>query len=146
MNETIATLAPHLMEIVEDFKVCEGQEKLELLLSFADRLEDPPRSFSDRYGPMHTVHGCMTPVFVGARKAKPGLIFYFDIPRESPTVRGFASILSEGLQGVKPENILRLPNDFHLEMGLESLLTHQRLSGFGAILAQLKRLAVEYTA
>jgi cysteine desulfuration protein SufE len=146
MSEEIKTLTPRLGQIVEDFKICEGQEKLELLLSYADRLQDPPEDFADRYGPMDAVHGCMTPVSIGARQADPGLMFYFDIPRQSPTVRGFASILSEGLQGVEVEDILRLPNDFYLEMGLEAMLTHQRLSGFGAILAHLKRLAVEHAA
>jgi cysteine desulfuration protein SufE len=144
MSEETTALAPRLEEIVEDFKLCEGQEKLELLLSYAERLQDPPVDFAERYGPMDAVYGCMTPVSIGARKADPGLIFYFDIPRESPTVRGFASILAEGLRGVEPENILRLPNDFHMAMGLEATLTHQRLSGFSAILAHLKRLAVEH--
>ena len=44
--------------------------------------------------------------------------------QESPTVRGFASILSQGLDGATPEQVLKVPNDFFDHMGLEHVLTH----------------------
>lgn len=90
---------------------------------------------------MEQVHECMTPVFVHAGRENGGMVFYFDVPPESPTVRGYAAILSEGLRGATPEQILSLPNNFYQQMGLHHVLTAQRLSGIGAILAHLKRLA-----
>ena len=65
----------------------------------------------------------------------------FDIPPESPTVRGYASILADGLEGVPPEQVLAVPIDFYREMGLQGVLTTQRLNGISAILAHMKRLA-----
>lgn len=64
---------------------------------------------------------------------------YFSAPPESPTVRGFAGLLLDGLQGVTPQEILDLPNDFYIGMGLEEVVTPLRLRGMGAILARLKR-------
>jgi len=83
----------------------------------------------------------MTPVFVHAERENGGMVFYFDIPPESPTVRGYASLLSEGLHGATPEQVIGVPNDFYLKMGLHKVLTTQRLNGIGAILAYIKRLA-----
>jgi cysteine desulfuration protein SufE len=69
------------------------------------------------------------------------MIFYFDIPPESPTVRGYAAVLGEGLRGASPSEIVNLPTDFYQQMGLHAVLTGQRLRGIGAILAYMKRLA-----
>jgi cysteine desulfuration protein SufE len=67
--------------------------------------------------------------------------FYFDVPPESPTVRGFAAILAEGLDGTSPQELLNVPNNFFTAMGLEGVLTMQRMNGISAILAYMKRLA-----
>jgi cysteine desulfuration protein SufE len=69
------------------------------------------------------------------------MLFYFDVPPESPTVRGYAAILGEGLRGATPEEVLKIPGNFYQEMGLHRVLTAQRLNGINAILAYLKRLA-----
>jgi cysteine desulfuration protein SufE len=69
--------------------------------------------------------------------------FYFDVPQESPTVRGFAAVMAEGLDGATPEQVLAVPNDFFFAMGLDRVLTMQRLNGMSAILAYMKRLAVQ---
>jgi cysteine desulfuration protein SufE len=72
------------------------------------------------------------------------MVYYFDVPPESPTVRGYAAILGEGLRGATPEQVANLPGDFFQDMGLHKVLSHQRLRGISAILAYLKRLAREY--
>jgi cysteine desulfuration protein SufE len=69
--------------------------------------------------------------------------FTFDVPRESPTVRGLAAIMAEGLSGSSPEQVLRVPAAFYEPMGLDQVLTTQRLNGFTAILAHMKRLATQ---
>lgn len=71
------------------------------------------------------------------------MFFHFDIPPESPTVRGFAVIAGEGLDGATPEEVLAVPNAFFREMGLDGVLSQQRLGGMAAILAHMKRLAVQ---
>jgi len=39
--------------------------------------------------------------------------------------------------------VLSLPPDFYLPMGLQQVLTPQRMNGMAAIVAHIKRLALE---
>ena len=142
MSETIEAIPARLQEIVEEFSWCEGQEKLELLLEYSEKMPPLPE-WLDRDTNMEQVYECMTPVFVHAEIEDGGMVFYFDIPPQSPTVRGYAAILSEGLRGATPEQVANLPPNFYREMDLEKVLTAQRVRGIDAILAYLKRLARE---
>ena len=135
-------LPPRLQAIIEDFQLCEGREKVELLLEYSEQLPPLPDWLPSNHQGMDSVPECMTPVFVQADHKNGQMHFYFDVPEESPTVRGFAAIMVEGLDGASPQDILAVPGDFFRSMGLESLLTHQRLNGFSAILAHMKRLAL----
>ncbi|MCB9076160.1 MAG: SufE family protein [Anaerolineaceae bacterium] len=145
MTETIETLPPRLAQIVEDFSWAEGRDKLELLLEYSEKMPPLP-DWLNRQANMEQIHECMTPVFVHAELEDGGMHYYFDIPPESPTVRGYAAILGEGLRGVAPEDVLKVPAHFYLEMGLQKVLTTQRLNGIGAILAHVKRLATQELA
>lgn len=142
MAET-TMLPPRLQEIVEDFRLCVGNEKLEYLLQLAEGLPPLPEQLYDKRDGMDQVHECMTPVFIHAETQDGKLRFYFDIPPESPTVRGYAAILEEGLRHSTPEEITAVPLDFYREMGLHQVLTGQRLNGIRAILAHMKALAQE---
>jgi cysteine desulfuration protein SufE len=130
-----------LQEILDDFAFSDGREKIELLVDYSQRMPSLPEHLAHDHQGFDEVPECMTPVFVKAEMEAGGLNFYFDVPPESPTVRGFAAILAEGLAGATPEQVLTLPNDFYSQMGLDELLTMQRMKGFSAILAHLKRIA-----
>jgi cysteine desulfuration protein SufE len=87
---------------------------------------------------------CMTPVFLyGEKGSDGGIQFYFDIPPQSPTVRGLASLLANGLNGSKPEEILSVPADFFLPMNLQDTISQQRINGFIGVLAHMKQTAVK---
>lgn len=146
MVESVESIPSRLQEIIEDFSWCEGQEKLELLLEFSEKLPPLPEWLHDRRGEMDQVHECMTPVFVYAETHDNKIKFYFDVPPESPTVRGYAALLAEGIQDVTPEDVIGIPKDFYLQMGLHQVLSHQRMNGISAILAYMKRLAVKELA
>ncbi len=137
----MSELPARLAEIVEDFTFLEGREKLEYLLELAEQLEPLPERLKDQRENMDEVHECMTPVFIFTEKEDDGLHFHFDIPPESPTVRGFASILQQGLDGTSAETVTGIPDLFYYDMGLQHVLTGQRLNGIGAILAHMKTLA-----
>jgi cysteine desulfuration protein SufE len=142
MSESVGSLPPRLQEIVEDFGWSEGREKLDLLLEFSEKLPPLPQRLRERRDEMDQVHECMTPVFVLAETDGGRMTFYFEIPPESPTVRGYAALLAEGVRGATPEEIIAIPGDFYLAMGLHHVLSPQRLNGITAILAYIKRLAV----
>ena len=140
MNKLIPS---KLLEIINEFEISVGREKIELLLQYADMMPVLPDHIQERHDAMDFVQECMTPVYVSAEPDGNGLHFYFDVPAESPTVRGFAAIMAIGLDGVTPRQVLDIPNDFFLQMGLEQVLTMQRLNGISAILAHMKRIALQ---
>ena len=147
MSENSGALTPRLQEIVADFGYLESREKLEYLLEFAESLPALPDWLNDKRDEMDEVHECMTPVFVfAAEDENKKLHYHFDIPPESPTVRGFAEILRSGLETVSPQQVIDVPDLFYLDMGLGAVLTGQRLNGIGAILAHMKTLAKEKLA
>jgi cysteine desulfuration protein SufE len=143
MNVQLA-LPPRLAEIVDDFSLAEGREKLEMLLQYSDSLPPVPDWLKGQEAQMEAVPECMTPVSVAGEVKDGGMVYHFIVPPESPTVRGYAAILAEGLQGVPPEEVLNLPTDFYLQMGLQQVLTNQRLNGMAALVAHVKRLALEH--
>ncbi len=142
MNVQIA-LPPRLAEIVDDFSLAEGREKLEMLLQYSDSLPPVPDWLKGKEDQMETVPECITPVSVAAEVKDGGMVFHFIVPPESPTVRGYAAILAEGLRGATPEEVFNLPVDFFMQMGLQQVLTSQRLNGMEALVAHVKRLALE---
>ena len=137
------TIPQRLQEIIEDFQLSQGREKLELLLEFADSLPPLPAHLQANHDQMEAVPECMTPVFVQSEYQNGKMTFHFDAPPESPTVRGYAAIMVEGMAGATPQQVLNVPNDFYQQMGLDQVLSNQRLNGMIAILAHMKRLAVE---
>jgi cysteine desulfuration protein SufE len=89
----------------------------------------------------------MTPVFLAAEKQEDGgIMFYLDIPPQSPTVRGLASILTNGLNGSTMQEILSVPGDFFLPMKLDEAISQQRLNGFIGVLSHMKQAAVRLGA
>ena len=131
-----------LGEIVEQFQWCEGREKLELLIQYSESLPDLPAWLHSRRAEMDSVPECMTPVSVFVEDVKGRMVFHFAVPVESPLVRGLAAIMKQGLDHCTPEEVLKVPGDFYEQMGLQKVLTQQRLNGMSAILAHMKQLAV----
>ncbi len=138
---TTVRLPARLQEIIEDFALCEGREKLELLLQFAQQLPPLPDWLKAHRERMDPVPECMTPVFAHAEVQDGRLRFYLDVPDEAPTVRGYAAILAQGLDGATPAEVLEVPLTFYEAMGLSTVLSGQRLNGMRAILARLKHYA-----
>lgn len=138
------SIPPKLQEIVDDFASMSREEKLETLIAYAESFPALPDWLKDARDKMEPVPECMTPVFLFAEKqANGGVHFYLDIPVQSPTVRGLASILSNGLDGSSPEEIIAVPADFFLPMKLDEAVSQQRLNGFMGVLAHMKQEAVK---
>jgi len=136
-------LPPKLQEIVDDFASMSREEKLETLIAYAESFPPLPDWLKEKRDSMEAVPECMTPVFLfGEKQPDGGVHFYLDIPPQSPTVRGLASILANGLDGCTPEEILTVPGDFYLSMNLQEAVSQQRLNGFVGVLAHMKHEAV----
>lgn len=141
------SLPPKLQEIVDDFASMSREEKLETLIGYSETLAPLPERFKEARDKMEDVPECMTPVCLFAEKEQNGEIdFYFDIPPQSPTVRGLTSILANGLNGAKLEDILSVPADFFLPMKLDEAISQQRIHGFMGVLAHMKQAALKASA
>jgi cysteine desulfuration protein SufE len=104
-------IPPRLREIIDEFQDSDRNEKLELMLDYADRLPPLPERLREHAG-MEQVHECMSPVFVHGELEGEGMVFHFDVPEEAPTTRGYASLLADGLRGLTPREVLAVPNEF----------------------------------
>lgn len=133
-------LPPRLEGIVARFGRAPKELRVQSLLQFSRRVPPLPEEFAADRSALEQVHECQTPFFLASRVDPDGSVrLFFDAPPESPTVRGFAGILREGLEGESWQTVLAVPGDFYLGMGLEEVVTPLRLRGMGAILARLKR-------
>jgi len=113
---------------------------VQALLQYAKRVPPLPEEFAEDRSRLEQVHECQTPFFLAARvDADDAVHLYFDAPAEAPTVRGFAGILREGLEGASSSAVLEVPPDFYASMGLDTVVSPMRLRGMGAILARLQR-------
>ncbi len=141
-DEKLEALPPALREIVDDFRAVEPSERLEYLLDFAMGMADLPPRLQAQRDQMEQVHECQTPVFVFTEIDGDSVHFFIDVPRESPTVRGYAAIVAEGLDGVSTDEVLQTPEDIHYLLGLHEAISHQRLRGLHALMGYLKRQVV----
>ncbi|MET0699539.1 MAG: SufE family protein [Mycobacterium sp.] len=127
-----------LAEVVSDFAEVQGQDKLTMLLEFANDLPPLPAELDE--AAMEPVPECQSPLFLHVDATDPDHVrLYFSAPAEAPTTRGFASILATGLDGQSVADILAVPDDFYSELGLAALISPLRLRGMSAMLTRIKR-------
>ena len=135
---TVASMPAPLADVVSDFQEMAGQDKLRLLLEFAEEL--PPLPADLEHAAMEPVPECQSPLFLHVDAGNPEHVrLYFSAPAEAPTTRGFASILAAGLDNQSIDDILEVPDDFYYELGLAELISPLRLRGAVAMLARIKR-------
>jgi len=140
-------LPARLEAIVGDFAEAPGDLRLEMLLESSDTLPPLPPDLAGRSEAMEQVVECQSPFFLLASVLDDGTVrLWFDAPPQAPTTRGFAGILSEGLDGETAEQILGVPQDFYLRMGLGEVISPLRLRGMSAILHRLQRQVREALA
>jgi cysteine desulfuration protein SufE len=132
------SMPPALAEVVSEFAEVSGQDKLKLLLEFADELPALPADLEE--AAMEPVPECQSPLFLHVDAGDRDRVrLFFSAPAEAPTTRGFASILATGLDGQSAEAILAVPDDFYAELGLAKLISPLRLRGMSAMLTRIKR-------
>ena len=139
MTSTVPpTLPAALAEVVSDFAEMQGQDKLQLLLEFANELPPLPGDLEE--AAMEPVPECQSPLFLHVDASdREHVRLFFSAPAEAPTTRGFAAILAAGLDEHTADEILAVPDDFYSELGLAALISPLRLRGMSAMLARIKR-------
>ncbi|MGO4105730.1 SufE family protein [Leifsonia sp. YAF41] len=145
MTET--ALPTQLAEIRDDFLELEQKDRLLLLLEFSNELPALPARYEDHPDLFERVVECQSPVFIFVEVDEQGGVhLYATAPRESPTTRGFASILAQGLDGLSVDEVLSVPDDYPLTIGLTQAVSPLRIRGMTALLARAKRQLRERVA
>ena len=127
-----------LDEIAAEMSQCDRQERIDLLLDFAKSLPPLPDRLAAHKDASHRVEECQSPVYLFIELDGDKVGLHADAPIEAPTVRGFVSMLLEGLDGATVEDILRVPNDLVDRCGLGEILGMLRVRGLSGVLRRIK--------
>lgn len=136
-------MTPALQSIVNDLKDADRQERIDILIDFAKSLPELPEHLAAHKDASHRVEECQSPVYLFVEMDGKRVRFYADAPIEAPTVRGFVSLLLEGLNGATIEEIISTPNDLVESCGLREILGMLRLRGLHGVLRRIKAEALK---
>ena len=101
MTMSESALPPALQEMKDDFLALELHDRLIMLLELANELPELPERYRDSPELFEKVEECQSPVFLFVEVDEADVVhLYATAPREAPTTRGFASILTQGLAGL----------------------------------------------
>jgi cysteine desulfuration protein SufE len=134
------SLPEKLQRVVDRFASAPRELKGQALLRYANQVPELPPRYADEPDLLARVHECQSPFFLATEVDDDGSVhFFFDCPPETPTVRGFAGIIREGLEGEHYTTVLEVPTTFYADMGLDEVVSPMRLRGMGAIMAAIRR-------
>jgi cysteine desulfuration protein SufE len=141
---TDAALPQPLAETREEFLALTQNDRLQLLLEFSDGLPALPPRLQGHEDELERVEECQSPVFITVTVGEDGdapdvVRMHATAPREAPTTRGFASILAQGLSGLTVEQVLAVPADYPLTIGLSEAVSPLRIRGMVGMLGRVQR-------
>ena len=131
-------MAAALDAIVTELSEADRQERIELLIDYAKALPPLPERLAAHKDATHRVEECQSPVYLFVELEGPRVAIHADAPIEAPTVRGFVSVLVEGLNGATVEEVLGVGNDLIDRIGLPEILGMLRVRGLSGVLRRLK--------
>ncbi|TXK17506.1 SufE family protein [Homoserinibacter sp. GY 40078] len=142
-----APLPDSLAAIRDDFLALGQADRLQLLLEFSQELPELPPRFAEHPDLLERVEECQSPVYIFVEVDSENVVrMYATAPPQSPTTRGFASILVQGLTGLAAEEVLAVPADFPLTLGLTEAVSPLRIRGMSGMLGRVQRQVRERTA
>lgn len=142
-----AQLPQKLAEIRDDFLALEQPERLQLLLEFSRELPELPERYAEHPDLLERVVECQSPVYIFVEIDDAGIVhLHATAPAEAPTTRGFASILVQGLAGLTVDEVLAVPPDYPLTLGLTEAVSPLRIRGMSGLLGRTQRQVREKTA
>jgi cysteine desulfuration protein SufE len=133
-------LPARLAEIVDEFATSSREDRLELLLEYSQSLPALPERYAAHPERLEPVPECQSPVFVATELDADGRVrTFFDAPPQAPTTRGFAGIFHAGLDGLSADEVLAVPGDITIRLGLAEVVSPLRLRGAAAMLYRVQR-------
>lgn len=136
----VIDLPASLAEIRDDFLSFSEADRLQLLLEFSNELPEVSQKYREHPELLERVEECQSPVYFIADVSPTGRVdVHVTAPAEAPTTRGFASIIAQGLSGLSAPEVLAVPDDFALMLGLSGAVSPLRLNGMSGMLWRVKR-------
>jgi cysteine desulfuration protein SufE len=135
----MTSLHVQLLELGADFASLGVDDRLNLLLEFADSLPEVPQELRDHPDLLERVVECQSPVFLYVEVTGGTVQIHFTVPREAPTTRGFASILHSLLNGRTPSEVLSASDTIPDSLSLAEAVSPLRLRGMRGMLHRIKR-------
>jgi cysteine desulfuration protein SufE len=127
-------------QLIKDFEILRDSERLDLLLEFSEALPELPARYADHPELLERVEECQSPIFLFVEIDDRGLVrLFFSAPPESPTTRGFASLLFSVIDGLPVAEALDFDLDFPFKLSLSTAVSALRLRGMLGILSRIKR-------
>lgn len=143
----MSALPGPLAAIREDFLGVTPQERVQLLLEFSRELPALPERYAGHPELLERVIECQSPVYIFAELDDDRRVHvHATAPEQSPTTRGFASVLAQGLDGLTLEEALAVPDDYPLDLGLTEAISPLRMRGMVGMLGRIKRQLREKSA
>jgi cysteine desulfuration protein SufE len=136
-----------LSDIIGTFQSAGPDLRLELLLDYARRLPALPGRLEPICASgVARVPECQTPVCLILESDDGQARIYAQVPEESPTVRGFVSILIEAYDGAPMAQVAAAPQDLLEQLGLQAVLSSTRAAGLHAVVWRLRQAAARRVA
>jgi cysteine desulfuration protein SufE len=130
---------PDFQKLIARYKGLDRNTRLEALLDWSKKLPELPAELVPlKDQGVGRVHECQTPVFLYVEIPGGTVRIHADVPRESPTVRGFISLLIKQLNSATPTEVEATPDDLLEQLGLTQDLGMTRTQGLTAILGRIK--------
>lgn len=128
-----------IQDIIELFSEADYQATLGMLLDYSESLPPLPDEFQEaRDAGFNRVAECETPVFVFVDVKNGNVDIHADVARESPTVRGFVSLLVDAFNGAPVEEVLSAPENLIHNLRLDSKLGTRRMYGLSAVYNRIR--------
>lgn len=139
----VTDLPPSLAEIRDDFLSFTAGDRLHLLMEFSNELPAMPEHYRTHSELLERVEECQSPVYLIVDVSPTGRVdVHVTAPAEAPTTRGFASIIAQGLSGLDASEVLAVPDDFALMLGVNGAVSPLRLNGMSGMLWRVKRQVI----
>ncbi|MGB3691709.1 MAG: SufE family protein [Spirulinaceae cyanobacterium] len=140
MSSPQTSLPANLDRIVQRFKKrANPKQRYEQLLWYAKKLEEMPQEDKT---PENKVSGCVSQVYITANLEDGRVLYQGD--SDAQLVKGLVALLIQGLNGLPPEEIVKVTPDFIEETGLKVSLTPSRANGFYNIFRTMQKKALGY--
>jgi cysteine desulfuration protein SufE len=126
--------------LIARFAAADRTTRLEALLDASQKLPPLPERYrAELTAGAERVAECQTPVYLWAEVTGGRVHLHAEVPRESPTVRGYVALLLRTLNGAPPAEVAEVPDDLLDRLRLVETLGMMRVQGLTAILRRVKQ-------